>query len=280
MRAYDPIKIAKAHLELWNNHHPIPYKELLAPAATFRFIFEKVERPAVKAIEEYEILLRTACPDMRLEHLDVIPAEGTLTLEWIAQGTHLGKILEIEPTGRRVQIQGTTVLKINEDGKIVKETNYVDLSAVMIQIGMVITTRIPEPERLREIAMTLIETVNRRNIEKLITLFAPHPVLKFNQIISETRLNQLLIDALVAIPDLQVQPIQVAIRGTEVVLEVVGTATHTGPVAEIEPTGKQIKIEGCIVLTFVGEKIAKLRLYVDQYNLLAQIGKVPELVVK
>lgn len=279
MLHYDPYQIARAHLELWNNRNPLPYKELLTPAATFRSFFEKEEKPAIKGIEQYETLLRTAIPDIKHEHIDVIAAEGTLTIEWVGRGTHLGKIFAVEPTGRHIRMAGTTVLKINEDGKIVKETVYADMKTIMNQIGLDL---VPVPEaRLREIALALVEHLNHRNVEKLLTLFAPRPLITFNAVpVDQLRLPEVLLTNVVALPDLKVQIHHVAVRGNEVVLEVMGTATHAAPIAAIPPTGKPIKLEGCVVLTFEGEKIAKLRFYGDQYTLLAQIGKVPELVVR
>lgn len=273
MLNYDPFKIARAQVELWNNRNPVPYKELLAPAATFRFTFEKEERPALKAIEQYERILHTAAPDIRMEQIDIIPAEGALTIEWMVQGTFAGKVLETEPTGRHAKLVGTTVLKINEDGKIVKETIYVDLTALLTQIGIGQVVPVPAPQRLRELTLHLIEMVNKRDIETLITLFENRPVILWGALpIEALRLNQVLIANLVAMPDLKLQANHIAVRGDEVVVEMVGTA--------VEPTGKHVKLEGCVILTFVGEKVAKLRLFGDQYAVLTEVGKQPELVLK
>jgi steroid delta-isomerase-like uncharacterized protein len=277
---YDPFKIAQAHLEAWNNRNPILYKDLLAPAATLRFTFEKAEKPLLKAYEEYLKLWFDAFPDVRWEHLNIIPAHGTLTIEWIARGTHLGTFMQYPPTGRKGEVRGTTVFKINEDGKVYKEIAYVDLGVILGHLG-VLPPPLPE-EKLREIAMAIVETYNLHDMQKLITFFTPdgRMILPEGRSMNVRETFTWQVTNLLAIPDLKFEVNLIAVRLNEVVLEGALKGVHKYPLANLPATHREIKLDLCMVLTFVQDKVQEVRQYTDQVTLLREIGVIPDEVIR
>ncbi|HLN65039.1 MAG TPA: ester cyclase [Symbiobacteriaceae bacterium] len=280
MLTYEPVRMTKAFLECWNNRNPQPFFELLAPSAMSRVIFEKDERPARQVAEEYLKSLTMAFPDLTWTIRDTVAAERTLTIEWQAAGTHAGMFREIPPTYRRVELRGTTILKINEDAKIVRETVYVPLHLLLRQIGV-----LPAPveeKKLREAALAFIDTLNRHDIEALLTFLVPEPVvlLETGVAIDKEAVRETIAEYLVAVPDSRVTVNHIAIRGNEVVAELLLEGKHEAPLFQIAPTHKQIKWGAMLRFTFAGEKIAKIHLYQDLFTLLNQIGAVPELAVK
>ncbi|HYG59707.1 MAG TPA: ester cyclase [Symbiobacteriaceae bacterium] len=279
MLNYDPFRIAEAHLELWNKRNLIPLKELLAPTATLRFVFQKEEKPAVKLFEEYAKLLHDVVPDVKVTILDIIPAPGVLTLEWVLTGTHKGVFKEIKPTGLLETVKGVVTMKVNEDGKVTKEVIHLDLAALVEKIGIV--PKPVEEKKLREITLGIVELINKRD-EKVLTYLAPEYTIVMEKFpkFEQPMLMPTLLRALVAFPDIKIQPVQVAVRNNEVVLEAIATATHTGPLFQKPATNKPVKIEFVAILTFVEEKITRIRLYPDVINLFTTIGLIPELVVR
>ena len=93
----------------------------------------------VRGIEEAKQLadmFKSAFPDMQATVEDVV-AEGDKAVTRVTlRGTHQGEVEEFgPPTGRRVEVQGITIHRI-EDGKIAEEWNSYDNLSVMQQLGL------------------------------------------------------------------------------------------------------------------------------------------------
>lgn len=274
MVKYDPFRIAKAHLEVWNNRHTEPYKEFLAPTATMRFVFEKEERPILKAIEHYRHLWYGAFPDVQWTHTNIIAGGLTMVIEWTACGTHMGPFMEMEPTGRQGKAKGVTFLTLNEDGKIVKETIHFDLSQLLMRMGVL--TKLPELPRLTELARRIPDLLTDRNFHALRRMLTPEFKLVTPVVTMET---ESFIDALmacaVAFPDLRWTARSIVVRGNQAVLEMMAEGTQKAPLWDLPNTGRAAHMELAAVLTFRGELIEKADLYVDTYTLLVTLGAVP-----
>ncbi len=81
-------------------------------------------------------MARSAFPDMESTTEDLI-AEGNKVVErHVATGTHDGEFMGIDPTGKRVEIQGITIARF-EDGQIVEAWEQADMMGLMQQLGVV-----------------------------------------------------------------------------------------------------------------------------------------------
>lgn len=274
---YDPFKIAEAHLELWNNRNPELLRALLTPNATRRFVFEKEEKPVLKGIEEFDRIFRVPFPDLKLVHTNIIPTEGTLTIEWLATATHKAPFMEIPATGRIGTVPGTSIFKINEDGKIHKETVYLNLVDLLKVIGMV-PLPLEEP-KLREKALELLEAFNRHDIAKIQTFFLPTTKLIINGV-EELHPAVKLLQNVSALPDLKWTIDHLAVRGNQVTAEVTAIGTLQAPLGPIPATGRLTKWNVAVILTFKEEKVEEFKAYIDEYSLLVQAGAIRELIVK
>ena len=58
----------------------------------------------------------------------------SLTVEWVASGTHVHDYPGLPATGRAFSIPGVTVV-VRRDGKIVRESLYYDMAEVHRQLG-------------------------------------------------------------------------------------------------------------------------------------------------
>ena len=77
---------------------------------------------------------RTAFPDLH-EHLEFVLADGDRAVgRFRLTGTHRGPFYGLEPTGRRVDIQGVDVARI-VDGKIVEYFYHEDTFGLFRQLG-------------------------------------------------------------------------------------------------------------------------------------------------
>ena len=92
----------------------------------------------IRGLEEakqFVAMFETAFPDISATVEDVV-AEGDKVVSRVTiRGTHQGEVEEFgPPTGRRVEVQGLSLHRI-EDGKIVEEWNSYDNLSVLQQLG-------------------------------------------------------------------------------------------------------------------------------------------------
>jgi steroid delta-isomerase-like uncharacterized protein len=79
---------------------------------------------------------KTAFPDLQTTVEDVIAEGDKIVTRWTVRGTHQGEVEEFgPPTGRRAEIKGITIHRIEGD-KIVEEWNSYDNLSVMQQLGL------------------------------------------------------------------------------------------------------------------------------------------------
>jgi predicted ester cyclase len=67
-----------------------------------------------KSVRRFLQTYRSAFPDLRLAVRDEVVEGDTVLIRWRGRGTHLGPLLESAPTGRRVALEGVTVLRFAE----------------------------------------------------------------------------------------------------------------------------------------------------------------------
>lgn len=82
-----------------------------------------------------------AFPDLVFATEQTILEQDRAALYWRATGTHAGTLLNIPPTGRRVQVNGVSLLYI-VNGKIARGVHLWDLASLLREIGL-----LPELDR-------------------------------------------------------------------------------------------------------------------------------------
>ncbi len=89
--------------------------------------------------EEYKGFVttyRTAFPDLTFTIEDQIAEGDKVATRWTGTGTHQGPLMGIPPTGKKVTITGTYVIRI-VGGKIVEEWGNWDGLGMMQQLGVI-----------------------------------------------------------------------------------------------------------------------------------------------
>jgi steroid delta-isomerase-like uncharacterized protein len=88
----------------------------------------------------------TAFPDLRLEVSAQTVQGGRLVEEWIATGTHRGRLMGMPPTGRATKTYGATVTTYDEDLQVIEGTVYWNPLALLHQLGLL---SFPQPVVMR-----------------------------------------------------------------------------------------------------------------------------------
>ncbi|MFH5797594.1 ester cyclase [Haladaptatus sp. CMAA 1911] len=85
--------------------------------------------------ESYEGFI-AAFPDIEQKVEDVVAEGDTVAMRLTARGTHEGPMMDLEPTGREVEVQQTVFTRI-EDGEIVERWLHPDNLGMLQQLGVV-----------------------------------------------------------------------------------------------------------------------------------------------
>lgn len=91
----------------------------------------------VEGVENLVGLLRGfigALPDLNPQEQDIVANEDTVVVRFVVEATHLGDLLGIAPTGRRVRWDAVDVYRLR-DGKISEEWAADDLTAILHAVG-------------------------------------------------------------------------------------------------------------------------------------------------
>lgn len=87
-------------------------------------------------------MVRSAFPDLEVTTEDLIAEDDKVVTRYTLTGTHEGRLMGIEPTGREVEFEGISIGRL-EDGQVVEGWSNIDVFGMMQQLGVV---EGPEPE--------------------------------------------------------------------------------------------------------------------------------------
>ena len=91
-----------------------------------------------EGIKQLLRVFKTAFPDMNFTVEDQIAEGDKVVTRWTMRGTHLGDLMGIPPTGKRVEVGGITIFRVR-DGKIVERWAQLDTYGQMQQLGVIPT---------------------------------------------------------------------------------------------------------------------------------------------
>ncbi len=123
-------------IEAWNAHDPDRVSSFYA--ADFVGVDLSQSQLVLEGTTGLQRLLAAAWrafPDLELIPEEMIVDCDRLAVFWLAQGTHQGRLLNIPPTGRKVQWRGVSWLTWRDD-KIEKAAYLWDLAGLLRTLGL------------------------------------------------------------------------------------------------------------------------------------------------
>lgn len=103
---------------------------------------DHVTRPGnpigLEGFKQSVIMFRTAFPDLEITSDDLIAVGDKVAVLWTARGTHLGELMGIAPTGKRIEVRGMYLYRL-ADGKLVERAGARDMLGLMQQIGAILS---------------------------------------------------------------------------------------------------------------------------------------------
>jgi predicted ester cyclase len=90
--------------------------------------------PGVDGVQEFFVAFADALPDIEVK-VNAILAEGDMVaVATTTSGTHSGRLLGLAPTGQRLEIDGTDIVRL-ADGLIVEHWGLTNTVGVLQQVG-------------------------------------------------------------------------------------------------------------------------------------------------
>lgn len=139
----DPEEIARAYVTMWNERDSSAIPGLVSetfvmydPAAPAEGIpGPKGEVHGRAGLRGFVEFISTAFPDFEVTILDMLSDEDVVMYEVRLKMTHEGPLGGVPPTGRRVELQGVSILRL-EEGVIGEHRFYTDMTDAVEQLGL------------------------------------------------------------------------------------------------------------------------------------------------
>jgi steroid delta-isomerase-like uncharacterized protein len=128
-------QLVRGLLEAWNDHDIERIKTFYAPEYEGVDVSQAEPQYGPQGMSETVERYLRAFPDLRFVEEETVVQDNRAVLVWRAQGTHEGKLMRIPPTGRKLEVRGTSVLTA-EDGKVTRGLYIWDVAGLLRAIGL------------------------------------------------------------------------------------------------------------------------------------------------
>lgn len=286
--------------EAWNKRNPTADDQFISPDVVIHGSPLPGAPPGLEGAKAVLRMFITAFPDLNVTNEDLVAEGDKVVQRWVSHVTHLGPLMGIPPTGKKVTLNGMNLFRI-ANGKIVERWGVFDALGLMQQLGVVPggpgggaegageaaaspprpegTPRATSIEENKEVYRRFVEEViNQGNIDLVDELFSPDYV-DHNRPpgappgLAGVRMIPTMFRT--AFPDVNFTIDQMIGEGDKVATYVTGRGTHQGPFAGVAPTGKHVSWASMGIFRVAGGKIVEHWGIPDLMDLMRQIGGVP-----
>lgn len=122
-------------LEAWNAHDVNRAMTFYAPDYEGVDVGEATPQRGPEGIRQTLVRYLDAFPDLHFTEEATIVQGDRAAVAWTAQGTHQGKLMNIPPTGRLMQVRGVSFLTV-ADGKVSRALYIWDVAGLLRNLGL------------------------------------------------------------------------------------------------------------------------------------------------
>lgn len=91
----------------------------------------------IEAMKGYYKSLVGAFSETKFTIKNILGEGNQLVKHWTFEGTHTNDFFGIPPTGNKVSITGSTIVRMSSDGRIAEEQDFMDNMSMLSQLGVV-----------------------------------------------------------------------------------------------------------------------------------------------
>jgi steroid delta-isomerase-like uncharacterized protein len=119
----------------WNEHDVETIASFYAPDYEGIDVAYSIPRQGREDISQTMNRYLAAFPDMHFTIEELVVQDNQAALAWIGRGTHRGKLMNIPPTGRVVEVRGSSFFTIT-NGQITHGLHIWDVAGALRGIGL------------------------------------------------------------------------------------------------------------------------------------------------
>jgi len=121
--------------ECWNRGNLNTASEFLSERVRFHDPVFPNLNAGIQNVKNHIEGCRKAFPDLNFTIDDTIAERDEVVIHWTGRGTHRGSFLGMQPTNRKVTVNGTSIFKLEGDKIIEGYANW-NLATMMAQLGV------------------------------------------------------------------------------------------------------------------------------------------------
>jgi steroid delta-isomerase-like uncharacterized protein len=131
----DPSHLVPPLLDAWNSHDVNRIMAFYAPDYQGVSVAEAAPHAGPEGIRAFFDRYYQAMPDLHFATVEFVVQHDQLAWFWTAHGTHLGRLMNIPPTGRTVQVHGSSLLTVR-DGQVIRAFYLWDVAGLLRAFGL------------------------------------------------------------------------------------------------------------------------------------------------
>ena len=124
----------------FNSADPGALRQVYAPSARLVHVFFPAPLEGIDSILAAETPMFAAFSDIEWTSTETVEGPGRIAVEYTVKATNTGSMPTPEgalpPTGRRIEIRGFSLLKVDEYGMVTEERRYFDTASMFRQLGL------------------------------------------------------------------------------------------------------------------------------------------------
>ena len=130
-----PMRVAEGLINAWNAHDVDLVMSFYAPEYEGIDVGQATPEHGPEGKRQAVIRYLRAYPDLHFTVRQTVAQGNVVAINWVAQGTHRGPLMNIPPTGRSIQVLGVSTLTVEGD-KVVSAVYVWDVAGMLREIGL------------------------------------------------------------------------------------------------------------------------------------------------
>lgn len=260
--------------EAWNKGQLDVLDELMSPQCRLHDAAFPSIPPGPAGYRQHIRMCRGAFPDFFCLIDDVVAENNEVVIHWTVRGTHKGRFLDLDPSGRAVTISGTSIHRLDK-GKIVELWSDWNPQALRAQVGVSPNAA----EDNRQLVRRMVEEVWNKKRPENVDEFITRDYLRHSpsgELRGAKGFRKDYDTYTGAFPDCQIRLDELLCEGDRVYARWTGLGTHKGKLMGVPPSGQKLSVPGMSVFRVSGGRIAEEHTVWDTLDMMRQLGAVVE----
>lgn len=264
--------------EAWNQGKLEVLDELLSPRCRLHDAAFPEIPPGPAGYRQHIRMCRTAFPDYFCLIDDMVAEDNEVVIHWTMRGTHQGKFLDLDPSGRQITVSGTSIHRLDK-GKITELWSDWNPQALRDQAGAATATSASGTEAQRQLVRRMVDEVWNQKKPEMVDDYITRDYLRHSpsgELRGAAGFRKDYDTYVGAFPDCQLRLDELICEGDRVFARWTAMGTHKGKLMGVAPSGQRVSVQGSSLFRIQGGRVAEEYAVWDTLGLMRQIGAAVE----